>query len=249
MEDNLIIEKIHKSYEGEFNPDFIKRNEKRKYDGFCYVLQGKADYIFSKNTLSVQEGDVIYLPEGGDYNILIKESAKYVCIDFSFNKQELLPFVFRNVKNAKKDFYKFLYNWVKPSPLKTPKAYEILNRIYCELISAKNKKYSNSFSVFSKAIEIIINHYRKQDFTVETLAKEVGISAVHLRRVFLDCSNVSPKKTINDIRFEQAKLLLSSSNLTVGEIALSVGFCDQFHFSKSFKDAIGLSPTEYRKRV
>ena len=85
-------------------------------------------------------------------------------------------------------------------------------------------------------------------YTVEVLANEVGVSSVHLRRVFTSCSGASPKKTINDIRFEQAKILLASSNLTVNEIALSVGFCDQFHFSKSFKSAVGNSPTEFRKR-
>ena len=44
----------------------------------------------------------------------------------------------------------------------------------------------------------------------------------------------------------QAKILLVTSNLTVGEIALSLGFADQFHFSKTFKNAVGLSPTDYR---
>ncbi len=247
MENNLIIENIYASYEGEFNPAFIKRNEKRKHDGFCYVLKGKADYLFKNVTISVQEGDVLYLPEGGDYNILVKESAKYVCIDFSFNKKGLSPIALKNMKHTKNDFYKSLYNWLNPTPMKTPRAYEIINRIYCELITAKNKKYSNSYKIFSKAMEIIVKKYREQNFSVESLAKEVGISPVHLRRIFLNCSNTAPKKTINDFRFEQAKLLLTSSNLSINEIALNVGFCDQFHFSKSFKEAVGLSPTEYKK--
>ena len=167
MENNLYIEKVFKGFEGEFNPAFIKRTEKRECDGFCYVLKGSADYIFNgKTTMSVCEGDVFFLPEGGDYNILVKENAKYVCIDFSFSQKGLAPFVVHNLKNAKNDFYKFLYNWLNPSPLKIPKAHEIVNRIYCEIISAKNKKYSNSYSVFSKTIQYIILNYRKQDSTV-----------------------------------------------------------------------------------
>ena len=249
MENNLIIEKLHKSYEGEFNPAFIKRNEPRNSDGFCYVLKGSADYLFKNTTISVQEGDVLYLPEGGEYNILVKESAKYLCVDFSFSKKGLSPYAFKNMRHIKNDFYKFLYNWLNPSPLKTPKAYEIINRIYCELITAKNKNYSNSYAIFSKAMDVVVKNYQKQDFTVESLASEVGISAVHLRRIFLSNAGASPKKVINDIRFEQAKLLLSTSNLSISEIALNVGFCDQFHFSKSFKDAVGLSPTDYKKQL
>ena len=247
MENNLIIEKVFKGFEGEFNPAFIKRTEKRKCDGFCYVLKGSADYLFKGATISVSEGDVLFLPEGGDYSILVKESAKYVCIDFSFSKKELKPFVIKNMKHLKNDFYKFLYNWLNPSNYKIPKAYEIVNRIYCEVLNAQSKNYSNSYKIFSKAMGIIIAHYREQDFSVESLAKELEISTVHLRRIFYSNTGSSPKKTINDIRFEQAKQLLTSSNLSVNEIALSVGFCDQFHFSKSFKEAVGLSPTEFKK--
>ncbi|MBR5439324.1 MAG: helix-turn-helix transcriptional regulator [Clostridia bacterium] len=249
MENNLIIEQIYKSYEGEFNPAFIKRNEPRNCDGFCYVLKGSADYIFNKTTISVAEGDVLFLPKGGEYNILVKESAKYLCIDFSFNKKGLMPCSFKNMRHVKNDFYKFLYNWLNPSLLRTPKSYELINRIYCELITAKNKNYSNSYAIFSKAMDLIVKNYQCQDFTVESLAKEVGISTVHLRRVFLNCADASPKKIINDIRFEQAKLLLTTSNLSINEIALNVGFCDQFHFSKSFKEAVGLSPTDYKKHI
>jgi len=81
---------------------------------------------------------------------------------------------------------------------------------------------------------------------VESLAESLNISTVHLRRIFSHQVDKSPIKYINDMRIEQAKILLVTSNLTVGEIALSLGFADQFHFSKTFKNAVGLSPTEYR---
>ena len=42
-------------------------------------------------------------------------------------------------------------------------------------------------------------------------------------------------------------MLLLSSNLTVGEIAISVGFSDPFHFSKVFKTSVGIAPSEYRE--
>lgn len=246
MENNLVIEKIFTGFEGEFTPAFIKRTEKRQRDGFCYFMNGEALYLFKNTTYTVNGGDVLYLPEGGDYNILVKENTKHICIDFSFNKKELEPFVIKNVKHLKNDFYKFLYNWLKPSNYKIPKAHEIVNRIYCELLIANNKNYSNSYKLFSKAMEFIVSRYHEQEFTVEMLSNAVGVSPVHLRRVFLNCCGSSPKKTIQNIRFEQAKLLLTNSNLTINEIALKVGFCDQFHFSKSFKEAVGISPTEYK---
>jgi AraC-like DNA-binding protein len=249
MENNLIIENLHTSYEGALNPGLIERNELRKNDGFCYFLKGSLTYYFKGLTLYVKEGDVIYIPKGGDYNFLVHEPSVFICIDFSLNKNGLSPYVFNNAKNVGSYFSKYLYNWLKPSPIRLPKAYEIINRIYCELINVKNKGYTNSYHIFSKAFEIIIKNYREQNFTVESLAKELNISEVHLRRIFINSTGVSPKKTINNIRFEQAKTLLETTNLPISEIALNIGFCDQFHFSKSFKEAVGISPIEYRKRL
>ena len=248
MEDGLIIEKIHACHEGGFSIGYIKRTEVRRSDGFCFFLSGSADYIFGNNTVSVSEGDFLYLPEGGDYNFLVKEPLKYICIDFSFNKNGGSPFAVKNQKHIKNDFYKFLYNWLSPTPIKIPKSYEIINRIFCEIINAKNKNYRSSYRIFLGAMEIIVKRYASEDLTVEALAAEVGVSSVHLRRIFSDSVGASPKKIINDYRLEQAKILLTSSNLTVNEIAAAVGFCDQFHFSKSFKDAVGISPTEFRKK-
>ena len=248
MEDNLIIDDVINVFEGEFKPGYIKRTEPRRLDGFCLYLEGEADYIFSEETLTVRGGDVIFLPEDGNYNIMVKKPCSHIWIDFSFVKKGLAPYVFHNVKGIKNDFYKFYYNWMNESPIKNPRAFELINRIYCKLILSKNKTYSKSREIFSRAIEIILKNYKDPDFTVESLANSLNVSTVHLRRIFSHHSDKSPVKYINDMRFEQAKILLASSNLTVGEIALSLGFTDQFHFSKSFKLTIGLTPSDYRQQ-
>ena len=246
MEGNLIIDDVISVYEGEFKRGYVKRTEPRQCDGFCLYLEGEADYIFENETLSVTADEVLFLPEGGNYNIKVKRPSKYICIDFLFTKKGLSPSVCRNVTGIKHEFYKFQYNWITNSSIRIPRAFELINRIYCRLISAKNDTRSNTRLIFTKAVETIIQHYKEQDFTVGALAKSLNVSAVHLRRIFAQHTDKSPIKYINDMRFEQAKILLKSSNLTVGEIALSLGFTDQFHFSKSFKTAVGLSPTEYR---
>ena len=247
MKDNLVIDDVISVYEGEFKPGFINRIEPRQCDGFCLYFEGEADYIFENMTLTAKAGDVLFLPENGDYNISVKIPCSYICIDFSFVKKGLLPCVIENAKNVKKDFYKFYYNWINNSPTKIPRAFELINRIYCQLINLRSKSYSRSDEIFTKAVELILQHYKESDFNVELLADSLNITTVHLRRVFSHNTSVSPIKYINDIRFDQAKILLTTSNLTVGEIALSLGFTDQFHFSKSFKASVGVSPTEYRK--
>ena len=48
------------------------------------------------------------------------------------------------------------------------------------------------------------------------------------------------------IKIERAKTLLLSSNKNILEISTLLGFCDQCHFSKTFKSIVGMSPTKYK---
>jgi len=246
MESNLIIDDVISVYEGEFKPGFVKRSELRQCDGFCLYLEGEADYLFKDEVLTVLKDDVLFLPEGGDYNIAVKAPTKYICIDFLFTKKGLSPSVIRSVAWIKQEFYKFQYNWITDSEIRTPRAFELINGIYCRLINAKNATRPGTDGLFAKAVEIIMHRYKDHAFTVESLAGQLNISTVHLRRIFAEHADKSPVKYINDMRFEQAKILLKSSNLTVAEIAQSLGYSDQFHFSKSFKAALGSSPSRYR---
>ena len=153
---NLIIDDVISVYEGEFKPGYIKRTEPRACDGFCFYLEGSADYLFEHETLSVEYNDVLFLPNGGNYNILVKTPLKYICIDFLFTKKGIPPCVNKNITGIKQEFYKFQYNWITNSAIQIPKAFELVNRIYCRIITAKNDTQLNSHAVFKKAVDCII---------------------------------------------------------------------------------------------
>ena len=59
----------------------------------------------------------------------------------------------------------------------------------------------------------------------------------------------SPAETVRLARLDRAAILLARSNYTVGEVAALYGFASPFHFSRAFKDAYGLPPTEVRRRI
>ena len=60
-------------------------------------------------------------------------------------------------------------------------------------------------------------------------------------------SNVgqSPIDYLTDYRISEACYLLKNSNLSIAEIAVSVGFFDQFYFSRVFKKVKGVPPSRY----
>lgn len=82
--------------------------------------------------------------------------------------------------------------------------------------------------------------------TVAQLAAELGHSERHLRYLFADASDYSPKQLIVKIRLEAAQQLLQNSTLSLTAVAEQTGFSSSFHLCNSFKDMYGLSPSRYR---
>ncbi len=98
-----------------------------------------------------------------------------------------------------------------------------------------------------KAVEYIAAHYEKP-INICDIAEELMVSRSHLYRVFVKHMGESPKVYLERFRVQKACLLLRQTGLSVGEVALSVGYQDPLHFSKVFKKLKEQSPSEYRKK-
>ena len=88
------------------------------------------------------------------------------------------------------------------------------------------------------------NYSRQIDFAA--VAEAQAVSAPYLSRLFHEYAGVSPSRYLTGYRMEQAKKLLRDSRLSIGEIAERVGYPDPFHFSKTFKNTVGVSPSQFR---
>lgn len=91
------------------------------------------------------------------------------------------------------------------------------------------------------------NHAQKID--LEDVCKHFGYSRSYISHVFKKRAGQSFREYLTELRLEDAKSLLHHSNLTVTEIALSVGFSDSAYFSNVFKTKVGISPSAYRKKI
>ena len=63
-----------------------------------------------------------------------------------------------------------------------------------------------------------------------------------------ECVGQSPINYLTDRRLEACKELLVSSNLSVAQVATSVGFSSQSYFSQIFRKKTGMTPRQYRSR-
>lgn len=87
------------------------------------------------------------------------------------------------------------------------------------------------------------NLYRR--LKVEELTKILGITQPYLYSIFKEKSGMSPKCYIDICKINEAKKLLTATELTISEVANSMGFSNISDFSKFFKNIVGLSPQAY----
>jgi AraC-like DNA-binding protein len=85
--------------------------------------------------------------------------------------------------------------------------------------------------------------------TPQEVARQVGLSYETFRKRFAELSGESPGQYQKRRRLEWACAAIYQGEHTIKEIADELGFCDGFHFSKAFKQVIGTTPSEYRRRV
>jgi transcriptional regulator GlxA family with amidase domain len=85
--------------------------------------------------------------------------------------------------------------------------------------------------------------------SIARLSANLGVSDRTLNRRFRQATGVSPQAYLQNLRVTQARELLRHSNLAVNEIAWRVGLQDVSHFSRLFRQHVGMTPLRYREAV
>ena len=99
---------------------------------------------------------------------------------------------------------------------------------------------------YEKALWYMRGAYARS-VTVQEIADFVGLSRSQLFRVFEKSCGQSPKEALQEMRLEEARLLLRTTTLPMGQVALSCGLNTSAQLSAAFRSRYGFSPREYRK--
>lgn len=250
MEQDLFITDLIQIFEGEFNPGHFNGPKNRKHDGLVFYLEGEAIYRFEDYALRAMPGTFFFLAKGSRYTIDIQEKSKYICIDFHFTESPLVrkSSVFQPIPpSVREDFIALLHEWNQNRPRRIPHSLGIIYKLYAEAITSETSRDGRKEHLFLRASSYILEHSADPNLTVQEVADHIQVSEVHLRRIFRDMAGQSPNRYLNSTRLEKAKNMLRFSNLPIYEIAFSVGFSDQYYFSRLFKNETGLPPSEYKK--
>lgn len=90
--------------------------------------------------------------------------------------------------------------------------------------------------------------YINRSISIAELADVSGCSASHLSNIFRISTGHSPIDYFNQLKIQKACQELYSGNKLIKEIALELGYSDQYYFSRLFSNVMGLSPSQYKNR-
>lgn len=89
----------------------------------------------------------------------------------------------------------------------------------------------------------------QRDLDMDDLAAQTGLSRAHFFTLFQRDTQVTPLVYANVLRFEAAVARLTTSREPVSEVAFQLGFSAPGHFSRFFRQHLGITPSDYRRVV
>jgi AraC family transcriptional regulator len=97
-------------------------------------------------------------------------------------------------------------------------------------------------------VQEYIDTHLDSALSLANLASVVGLARMHFAQ-FRAATGHRPHEYVLSRRIETAKAMLSSTNMPIAEVALSVGFNAQSHFSTVFKRLTGASPARWKRVI
>lgn len=112
--------------------------------------------------------------------------------------------------------------------------------------SAQISRGSSLRDFYIKEAFSFIEQNFQNDISVEDIAASIGLNRSYFGKIFHESMGKTPQEFLINYRMTKATELLKLTGLSVGDIGNAVGYSNQLHFSRAFKNVYGVSPRQWR---
>lgn len=223
--------------------------------GICFFIVTKGSFTLELNShnYKLQENDGFIIFKNEIYTLFTSEENNH-SITLGFDGEGLDALIADTLftkTNRKFILPNNIFNsFLQVNPSHTNQNFFALSILYliCTYKSKRNNNnYNNNRNNSSSLVADVkkyINDNLSRDIQVSEIAEAFNISRIYLYKIFMNNLNISPKEYILNKKMRKAYTLISKNSMPIYQIAESLGYKDQFVFSKMFKKSFLLSPRE-----
>lgn len=231
-----------------------------------YCVRGKGHYTIGERTFDVSPNQYFVLPPNIAHTYWADEEDPWTIYWIHYSG-ELAPYYERPINEGPGN--------INPSPSShIQDRNHLFEEIFFTLSDShaiENLRYASSLLYYylasmhflsfyrreipnsrtdSMAVVPAVLHYMQENLgarlSLQSVAQYMGYSISHLSKLFREQTGMSPLFYFNNLKIEEARHLLRTSNLSITQISHSLGIDDAYYFSRLFHKQVGCSPSEYR---
>ncbi len=241
------------------------------------IVSGELEIWIDQNSYLLKAGDLFYCSAGSCYQVCAAENCSIDVLNFDMTqsysdiKKNIPPHKIRGGKKLYKNeifiddcdelngyiyiengyelqlkIKKIIKVYAQQQPFFAEKCSSVLKETLIDMYLSRYSLKTPALKTLESVTNFISLNINKK-ITNGELAGIAGYHPYHLNRIFLKYTGTTVHQYIMAERISAAKNLLSSTDMTMLEIAENTGFNSSTHFCGCFKEAVGCSPSQYRK--
>ena len=238
-----------------YPPRFKTPRHSHKRSLFCFVIQGGYTETYGARTRECQSSALLFHPAGELHAEYFHDSGGR-----SFIIEVEPPWLERvrehfgtgdnSINLAGRDFELLARRLYKEFLQMDEASVLIIEGLMLEIVGEAARHCPTDVarrppSWLRQARELLSERFAER-LTLEDVARTVGVHPVHLAQTFHKNYRCTVGDFVRRLRIEYACHKLAVSEMPIVDIALAAGFCDQSHFTRTFKRCTGVPPSQYR---
>jgi len=239
-----------------YSPHFKTPRHSHKRALVCFVIQGEYTEIYGSRTRECHASSLMFHPAGelhaeyfhgsGGRSFIVEVEPLWLerVHEYSDIHEESIDLSGKDLEPLARKIYREFSQMDGASPL-------VIEGLMLEIIGEASRGLPfrtcrPTPAWLSQARDLLSERFADR-LKMSEVAKTVGIHPVHLAQTFHKTYNCTMGDYVRRRRIEYACLKLSGSEMPIVEVALTAGFCDQSHFTRTFKRCTGVAPSQYRE--
>lgn len=225
---------------------------------FIYITQGKVRFRLGNTCLEAGSRDMVYLPRDTAYRSHWLADSQFIVMDILLTDVEGQDIRFGDTPcvlfhDTHKVYDTLLAELAQKADATGPfdwlERLALCFKLLCQMARDTNRQeLDRDKQRLQAALSYLESNYTS-DFPVNDLARMCALSQSAFRRLFINCTGMTPVDYRNRLRVQKAAGLLMSGQYTVSEAAAQAGIRDIKYFSKLFKRYMGMSPSALKKGI